>query len=132
MARPKVFVARRIPDAGLNPIRERCDADVWPDRLPPPAEELREKVQDCDGLVALLTDRVDAVLLAAAPRLKVVSNFAVGFNNVDVAACTARGIPVGNTPGVLTDATADIAVTLLLPLPGGSGRAPPTRRPAGG
>jgi glyoxylate reductase len=114
MARPKVFVARRIPDAGLGPIRERCDTDVWPDRLPPPAEVLREKVRDCDGLVALLTDKVDAALLAAAPRLKVVSNFAVGFNNVDVAACTARGIPVGNTPGVLTDATADIAVTLLL------------------
>jgi glyoxylate reductase len=114
MARPKVFVARRIPDAGLGPIRERCDADVWPDRLPPPAEVLREKVRDCDGLVALLTDKVDAVLLAAAPRLRVVSNFAVGFNNVDVAACTARGIPIGNTPGVLTDATADIAVTLLL------------------
>jgi glyoxylate reductase len=71
-------------------------------------------VKDCDGLVSLLTDRVDAALLAAAPRLKVVSNFAVGVNNVDVPACTARGVKVGNTPGVLTDATADIAVTLLL------------------
>jgi glyoxylate reductase len=114
MARPKVFVARRIPDAGLDLIREHCDADVWPDRLPPPAGVLRERVRNCDGLVSLLTDKVDAAQLAAAPRLRVVSNFAVGFNNVDVAACTARGIPVGNTPGVLTDATADIAVTLLL------------------
>ncbi|HET6572968.1 MAG TPA: D-glycerate dehydrogenase [Fimbriiglobus sp.] len=114
MARPKVFVARRIPDAGLEPIREQCDAEVWPDRLPPSADVLREKVRDCDGLVSLLTDRVDAALLSAAPRLKVVSNFAVGFNNVDVAACTARGVAVGNTPGVLTDATADTAVTLLL------------------
>src|ERR671930_220072 len=114
MARPKVFVSRRIPDAGLNPIRRLCDADVWPDRLPPPADVLREKVKDCDGLVSLLTDRVDAGLLDAAPRLKVVSNYAVGFNNVDVAACTARGVAVGNTPGVLTDATADTAVTLLL------------------
>jgi glyoxylate reductase len=114
MSRPKVFVARRIPDEGLNAIAAACDVDVWPDRLPPPPDELRKRVADCDGLVSLLTDRVDAALLDAAPKLRVVSNFAVGFNNVDVAACTARGVRVGNTPGVLTDATADIAVTLLL------------------
>ncbi|OWK43235.1 2-hydroxyacid dehydrogenase [Fimbriiglobus ruber] len=114
MSRPKVFVARQIPAEGLERILAACDADVWPDRLPPSPDALREKVRDCDGLVSLLTDKVDAALLAAAPRLKVVSNFAVGFNNVDVPACTARGIAVGNTPGVLTDATADIAVTLLL------------------
>lgn len=114
MPRPKVFVARRIPAAGLDRITAACDVDVWPDRLPPPASALREKVKDCDGLVSLLTDKVDAALLDAAPRLKVVSNFAVGFNNVDVPACTARGVCVGNTPGVLTDATADIAVTLML------------------
>lgn len=114
MPRPKVFVARRIPDEGLNAIASACDVDVWPDRLPPPPDALRARVMDCDGLVSLLTDRVDAALLDAAPRLKVVSNFAVGFNNVDVPACTQRGVCVGNTPGVLTDATADIAVTLLL------------------
>jgi glyoxylate reductase len=114
MTRPKVFVARRIPPAGLDRIAAACDADVWPDRLPPPADVLRERVRDCDGVVSLLTDRIDAALLDAAPRLKVISNFAVGVNNVDLAAATARGIPVGNTPGVLTDATADIAVTLLL------------------
>jgi glyoxylate reductase len=111
---PKVFVARRIPAAGLDRIAAAADVDVWPDRLPPSPAVLRERVRDCDGLVSLLTDRVDAALLAAAPRLKVVSNFAVGFNNVDVPACTARGVRVGNTPGVLTDATADIAVTLML------------------
>lgn len=114
MSRPKVFIARQIPDLGLNALAEVCEVDVWPERLPPPADELRRGVKDCDGLVSLLTDRVDVALLEAAPRLKVVSNFAVGFNNVDVPACTARGICVGNTPGVLTDATADIAVTLLL------------------
>jgi glyoxylate reductase len=114
MSKPKVFVARRIPDAGLHWIEESCDAEVWPERLPPPPEVLREKVKDCVGLVSLLTDKVDAALLAAAPKLKVVSNFAVGVNNIDLAACAARGIAVGNTPGVLTDATADIAVTLLL------------------
>jgi glyoxylate reductase len=109
-----VFVARRIPDAGLAPIAAAAEVDVWPDRLPPPADVLRERVKDCDGLVSLLTDRVDASLLDAAPRLRVVSNFAVGFNNVDVAACTARGVAVGNTPGVLTDTTADLAWSLLM------------------
>ena len=114
MSRPKVFVARTIPDEGLNAIRAACDVDVWHEQMPPPPAELRRRVADCDGLVSLLTDRVDAALLDAAPKLKVVSNFAVGFNNVDVPACTARGVCVGNTPGVLTDATADLAVALLL------------------
>jgi glyoxylate reductase len=114
MSRPKVFVSRRIPDEGLNAISAACDVDLWPSQLPPPAEVLRERVKNCDGLVSLLTDRIDGSLLDAAPRLKVVSNYAVGFNNVDVPACTARGVCVGNTPGVLTDATADIAVTLML------------------
>jgi glyoxylate reductase len=114
MARPKVFVSRRIPDEGLRRIAAECDVDLWPQQLPPPADTLRDRVKDCDGLVSLLTDRIDGPLLDAAPRLKVVSNYAVGFNNVDVPACTARGVCVGNTPGVLTDATADTAVTLLL------------------
>src|SRR5205823_12269956 len=89
-------------------------ADIWTDPLPPPAEVLRQKVAACDGLVSLLTDRVDGPLLDAAPKLKVVSNFAVGFNNIDVPAATARGVAVGNTPGALTDATADLAFALLL------------------
>ena len=112
--RPRVFVTRRLPEAGLAIIQAACDAEIWPERLPPPADVLRSKVADCDGLVSLLTDRVDAALLDAAPRLRIVSNFAVGYNNIDVPACTARGIAVGNTPGVLTEATADIAMTLLL------------------
>src|SRR5829696_7532826 len=114
MSRPKVFVSRRIPDEGLNAISAACDVDLWPDQLPPHADELKRRVKDCDGLVSLLTDRIDGALLDASPKLRVVSNYAVGFNNVDVPACTARGVCVGNTPGVLTDATADIAVTLLL------------------
>lgn len=114
MTRPRVFVARAIPQVALDMLAAECDVTVWPDRLPPPADELRKRVAGCDGLISILTDKVDAALLDAAPTLKVVSNFAVGVNNVDLAACTARKIPVGNTPGVLTDATADIAVTLLL------------------
>src|SRR5918992_1220394 len=114
MARPRVFVTRLIPDAGLKQIRDHFDADIWTDPLPPPYDTLRARVADCDGLVALLTDRIDAALLDAAPKLKVVSNYAVGFNNIDVAAATQRGIAVGNTPGVLTDATADMAFCLLI------------------
>jgi glyoxylate reductase len=113
-AQPKVFVTRRIPAAGLDRIVQQCDAEIWPEQLPPPHEILRQKVAVCDGLVSLLTDRIDAALLDAAPRLKVVSNYAVGFNNVDVAAATARGVAVGHTPGVLTDATADMAFCLLI------------------
>jgi glyoxylate reductase len=112
--KPKVFVTRVLPEAGLSRIRAETDAEVWADPLPPPADVLRKKAADCDGLVSLLTDRVDAGLLDACPRLKVVSNFAVGFNNVDVPAATARGVCVGNTPGVLTDATADMAFCLLI------------------
>jgi glyoxylate reductase len=101
-AKPRVFVTRRIPTLGLDLIASHCDADVWPELLPPPPELLRARVRDCEGLISLLTDRVDADLFDAAPKLKVVSNFAVGVNNVDVAEATRRRIPVGNTPGVLT------------------------------
>src|SRR5437868_11737804 len=112
--KPRVFVTRRIPAAGLDRIRAACDAEVWDDPLPPPYAVLREKAAECDGLVSLLTDRIDAALMDAAPRLRVVSNYAVGFNNIDVPAATARGVAVGNTPGVLTDATADLAFCLLI------------------
>jgi glyoxylate reductase len=112
--RPKVFVTRVIPDAGLRLIKDACDAEIWPDQLPPPAAVLRQKVADCAGLVSLLTDTIDGAFLDKATKLKVVSNFAVGFNNIDVKACTERGIRVGNTPGVLTDATADMAFALLI------------------
>src|SRR5262245_19119887 len=113
-SKPKVFVTRIIPDAGLKLIKSACDAEVWPDQLPPPADVLRRKIAACDGLASLLTDKIDGSLLDQAPRLKVVSNFAVGFNNIDVPACTERGICVGNTPRVLTDATADMAFCLLI------------------
>lgn len=112
--KPKVFVTRRIPAAGLDRICQQCDAEIWPEQMPPSYEILRQKLADCDGLVSLLTDRIDAALMDAAPRLRVVSNYAVGFNNIDVAAATTRGIAVGNTPGVLTDATADMAFCLLI------------------
>jgi lactate dehydrogenase-like 2-hydroxyacid dehydrogenase len=113
--RPRVFVARRIPDEGLDPILAACDADVWADDLPPPRDELLRRIAGCDGVLALLTDRVDDEFLdAAGPGLKVVANYAVGFDNIDVAACARRGVAVGNTPGVLTETTADLAFALLM------------------
>ena len=113
MPKPNVFVSRVIPSAGLNKVREFCRAEVWHEQMPPPYDVLKGKLADCEGLLSMLTENVNAELLAAATHLKVVSNYAVGFNNIDVEACTARGIAVGNTPGVLTDATADFAFSLM-------------------
>jgi glyoxylate reductase len=113
--KPRVFVTRVIPDAGLDPVREACEVDLWEEELPPPRDELLRRVAGVDGLLSLLTDRVDDELLdAAGPQLKVVSNFAVGFDNIDVPALSRRGIPGGNTPGVLTETTADLAFALLM------------------
>ncbi len=113
--RPRVFVSRRIPDEGLEAIADACDADVWQDDLPPPRDELLRRVAGCVGALTLLTDRVDdAFLDAAGPGLRVVSNYAVGFDNIDVPACARRGVAVGNTPGVLTETTADLAWALLM------------------
>jgi glyoxylate reductase len=103
-----------IADAGLAKLRHACRVEVWPGSLPPAAATLRKKAAGCAGLLTLLTDKVDAALMDACPKLRVVSNYAVGFNNVDVQAATDRGICVGNTPGVLTDAAADLAFALLI------------------
>jgi len=113
--RPKVFITRRLPAVGLKMIQAGCDAVVWPDRLPPSRTELLKAVAGCVGIVTLLSDRIDAELFdAAGQNLRVVSNFAVGVNNIDLVEAKRRGIAVGNTPGVLTDATADMAITLML------------------
>jgi lactate dehydrogenase-like 2-hydroxyacid dehydrogenase len=115
MNRPRVYVTRVIPEGGLKLVRDACDAEIWEGELPPPREVLLEKVRGIDGLLPLLTDTVDAELMdAAGPQLKVVANYAVGYNNIDVAAATARSIAVGNTPGVLTDTTADFGFALLM------------------
>jgi lactate dehydrogenase-like 2-hydroxyacid dehydrogenase len=112
---PRVFVTRQIPAAGLELVRAACETDVWPGDMPPPYDVLCERVRGVDGLLCLLTDRVDASLMdTAGPQLKVISQMAVGYDNIDVVAAQARGIVVGNTPGVLTEATADLAFALLL------------------
>lgn len=112
----KVFVSRALPGDTISPLRERDDVevDVWEELAPPPTEILHDRVAGCDGLVSMLTETVDAALFDAAPRLRVVSNVAVGVDNIDVAEATRRGIPVGHTPGILTDATADITWALIL------------------
>lgn len=115
MLKPKVFVTRVIPEKGLELIRDFCEVDLWQDEQPPGREELLKHVEGVEGLLCLLTDRVDGdVMDAAGEQLKVISNHAVGFDNIDVPAATARKIPVGNTPDVLTDATADFSFTLLM------------------
>jgi glyoxylate reductase len=112
----RCFVTRRIPGPALDRLIDAHDVDVWPRRLPPTPDELRERVAGAEGLLSLLTDTVDEGLLDAAPELRAISNYAVGTDNVDLDAATRRGIPVGNTPDVLTDATADLAFALLLAL----------------
>ncbi|HEX4735599.1 MAG TPA: NAD(P)-dependent oxidoreductase, partial [Thermoleophilaceae bacterium] len=110
----RVFVTRRLVGEALERLRQEHEVDVWEDAMPPGRAELRERVRDAEGLLTLLTERVDPELLDAAPKLRVVSNYAVGFDNVDLEACAARGIAVGTTGDVLTDATADLAMALLL------------------
>lgn len=112
---PKVFVTRQLPGPALEMIGKECELEVWPGENPPSFQSLCEKVSGIHGLLCLLTDRVDKrVLDAAGPGLKVVSNYAVGFDNIDVPEASSRGIPVGNTPGVLTETTADMAFALLM------------------
>ena len=116
----KVFVSRLLPPAGMAELKSfaqkaNVSLEVWPEELPPARSILLEKVKGCTGIITLLTDTVDGALMdAAGPQLKVVSNFAVGYNNIDTAAAKQRNIRVGNTPGVLTEATATMAFALLI------------------
>jgi len=109
-----VAVTRRLPGAALERLAAAHDVVVWPGDLPPTPVELRALVGGADGLLCLLTDRVDAALLEAAPHLRAIANYAVGYDNIDVDAVRSRGVPVGVTPDVLTDATADLTIALLL------------------
>lgn len=115
MTLPKIFITRTIPDRGLFLIKEHFQPDIWPDDLPPSRDELIERTRGVDGVLCLLTEKIDGEIMdAIGPQLKVISSMSVGMDHIDVAAASARGIPVGNTPGVLTDATADQAFALML------------------
>lgn len=112
--RPRVFVTRRLPGRALERLAGEVALEVWPARGAPPPEVLAQRTREVEGLLCLLTDRVDAALLERSPRLRVVSSCSVGLDHVDLAAATALGIPVGHTPGVLAETTADLAFALLL------------------
>jgi len=109
----RVYVTRRVPEAGLGMVREACETRVWEETLPPAKDVILEEVVDSDGLLCLLSDDVDGEVMDAGD-LRVISQYAVGVDNIDLAAATERGIPVGHTPGVLTDATADLTFALLM------------------
>ncbi len=112
--KPRVYVTRHLPDSTLGELTDVCDVEIWDEEYPPQYETILERVFDKDGILCLLTDRIDSTLINSTPDLKVISQCAVGFDNIDVPAATARGIAVGNTPEVLTDATADFTFTLLM------------------
>lgn len=113
-AMARCFVTRRLPGDALERLAAEHEVEVWPGELPPSPQELRAGAAEADGLLCLLTDRVDAGLLDACPRIRAIANLAVGTDNIDLAEAGRRGIPVGNTPGVLTEATADLAFALIL------------------
>jgi glyoxylate reductase len=114
MALPLVILAHPLPPEWISALKGRVRLVVGPAEPPGFAPYLLDQLGEVEGILCLLTDKVDKALLDASPRLRVVSNMAVGFDNVDVGACTREGIPVGNTPGILTDATADLTMALLL------------------
>jgi glyoxylate reductase len=114
MAKQKVFITRNIFREALDKISGATEMDAWPDDLPPSYEELLERSRDAEGLLTMLSDRIDANLMEKSPNLKVISNYAVGFDNIDVKEATKRGIYVGNTPGVLTETTADFIWAIMM------------------
>lgn len=115
MSRRRVFVSRSIPGDGIERLKAAGIAvDLWPQQDPPPVAALHGAAAACDGLLTMLTERVDAALFDAAPDIRIVSNMAVGYDNIDVPAATSRGVLVTNTPGVLTETTADLAFALIL------------------
>src|SRR5207245_4385647 len=114
MAKPKVLATHSLFDAARKILQESCEVEFWTKSERPPREEVLRRVKDKDGLVCLLTEKVNEELLQAAPKLRIAANVAVGFDNIDVAACTQRGVAATNTPGVLDETTADFAWTLLM------------------
>ncbi len=114
MKKPVVFVTRELPEAGIKLLRRNFEVEVWKEYAPPPREVTREKLKSVDALVSLLSDKIDAEMLAAAPNLKIIAQYAVGYDNIDVKAATGRKICVTNTPDVLTDASADFAFAMLM------------------
>jgi glyoxylate reductase len=114
MAKPKVFATHSLFDAARQILQESCEMEYWAKPERPRRQELLRRVKDKEGLICLLTEKINEELLKAAPKLRMASNVAVGFDNIDLAACTKRGVVATNTPGVLDETTADFAWTLLM------------------
>jgi glyoxylate reductase len=114
MQKPKIYVTRMIPEEGLALLRQTTDMGVWPHKRRMTREEQLQAVRECRGLLATHDVRIDGDFLRECPPLRVVSNFGVGYDNIDVAACTARGVLAGNTPDVLSETTADLAFALIM------------------
>ena len=114
MAKPKVLATHRLFDPARKILGENCDVEYWEKPGRPTREEVLRRVENKEGLICLLTEKVNDELLQAAPKLKIAANVAVGFDNIDVAACTKRGVVATNTPGVLDETTADFAWALLM------------------
>ncbi len=112
--KPHVFVTRKIPEKGLKLMRENYDTMVWASQYPPTTEEIISNAKDCEGLVTLLSDTIDKNVLEQLPKLKVIAQYAVGYDNIDVKYASERGIIVTNTPGVLTETTADLTWALIM------------------
>ncbi|BAU64426.1 Glyoxylate reductase [Stanieria sp. NIES-3757] len=114
MSKSKVFITRQLPKIDLEALHQIAEIETWTERQPPPYSLLLDKVKKIDGLLCLLTDSIDRELIETGKSLKVISQMAVGYDNIDIATATAKNIPVGNTPGVLTNATADLTWALLM------------------
>lgn len=115
MSKPRAYITRRLPDAAVEILRRDCEVEMWPEeQAAVPRDVLLHAAAQADGLLTILVDRVDQELLDAAPRLRAVANMAVGYDNVDLPALTRRGVLLTNTPGVLTETTADLAWALIL------------------
>src|SRR5712664_936390 len=114
MPKPKVFATHSLFEAARQILQESCEVEYWAKPGRPPREEVLRRVKDKEGLICLLTEKINEELLSEAPKLRIAANVAVGFDNIDVAACTKRGVAATNTPGVLDETTADFAWTLLM------------------
>ncbi|HEX4545562.1 MAG TPA: D-glycerate dehydrogenase [Candidatus Acidoferrum sp.] len=114
MAKPRVFATHPLFEPARQILEESCEVEYWAKPERPPRPELLQRIKDKEGLVCLLTEKVNEELLEAAPKLRIAANVAVGFDNIDVAACTRRGVVATNTPGVLDETTADFAWTLMM------------------
>src|SRR5258708_29390577 len=114
MAKPKVFATHSLFEAARQILQETCEVEYWAKPERPPREEVMRRVKDKEGLVCLLTEKINEEFLRVAPKLRIAANVAVGFDNIDLAACSKRGVVASNTPGVLDETTADFAWTLLM------------------